>query len=93
MSEYVAAEHLRGHAYAATVHDGRDITHHRITVSTRFLDDLLFPEIQGTRVVEETLRYLLEREPGVAIPHELDLDVLRGRDARLITELRNRLAR
>ena len=91
MSERVEVRRIGHLAYGATVHDGNDTTHHKVTMSPAFLDDLLVPDVDTDRVAEETIRYLLDRETGDAIPHEVDLDHLSNHNDAFVGELRARL--
>jgi hypothetical protein len=91
MSEHVEVRRIGSLEYGATVHDGQDTTHHRVTISPAFLDDLLVPDVDEARVAEETIRYLLDRETGDAIPAHVDLDHLSHRDDGFVGELRMRL--
>jgi hypothetical protein len=92
MSERVRIQPLTPFEYAAEVHEGQDTTHHKVTLSQGFLDDLEMPDVAGEDVVGETMRYLLDREPGVAIGHDVDLDHLANHDHDYLAELRPRLA-
>jgi hypothetical protein len=91
MSERVDARQIGPLDYAVTVHEGQDTAHHEVTLSTAFLDDLLVPDVDPARVATETVRYLLDREPGVAIPAEVGLDRLANHDQHFLPELRARL--
>ena len=91
MTERVEVRRVGSLAYAATVHDGNDTTHHRVTMSPAVLDDLLVPDVDTGRVAEETIRYLLDRETGDAIPPEVDLDHLSNHDHAFLSELRARV--
>jgi hypothetical protein len=91
MSERVRIRQLDSLDYAAEVHEGQDTTHHKIILSQGFLDDLLVPDADPADVVKETVHYLLDREPGVAIPHDVNLDHLGNHDHDYLPELRARL--
>ena len=91
MSERVQIMRLRPGEFAARVHDGDDTTNHHVVVSQAFTDDLLIPDVDPAKVAEETIHYLLDREPGDAIPHEVDLDHIGNHDQDFLPELRNRL--
>lgn len=91
MSERVDVRRIGPLAYGATVHDGDDTTHHKVTMSPAVLEDLLLPDVDTAHVAEETIRYLLDRETGDAIPHEVDLDHLSNHDHEFLPELRSRL--
>ncbi|SEQ26843.1 hypothetical protein SAMN04488000_102360 [Lentzea albida] len=82
---------MADHEYAAEVHEGTETTTHHVVLSRNFLDDLALLEVDGTALVEEILRYLLDREPNTAIPHELDPAALTDQDAEFLPELRRRL--
>lgn len=92
MSESVRIHLLAPFEYAAEVHEGQDTTHHKVTLSQGFLDDLEMPEAAEEDVVAETIRYLLDREPGTAIEHDVSLDHLANHDHDYLAELRPRLA-
>ncbi|MCP2261845.1 hypothetical protein LX15_005572 [Streptoalloteichus tenebrarius] len=77
--------------YAATVGEGQEVTHHRITVSEQVLADLQLPDVDERHLVEETIGYLLEREPGTSLPHDIDTDQIYRDDDQYLTELRDRL--
>lgn len=91
MSERVRVRAVGDLEYGAEVHEGEDTTFHKVTLSQAFLDDLLVPDAATAKVAEETIHYLLDREPGVAIPPEVDLDHLANHDHEFLTELRARL--
>ncbi|WP_031470305.1 hypothetical protein [Sciscionella sediminilitoris] len=92
MTEQVDVERLNGDSCAVTIRRGVATTHHRVTMSGELFDDLLLPRTAATHVVEQTMRYLLERRSAGSIPHDIDLDELREHDARYLTALRKRLA-
>ncbi len=91
MSERVDAQRIGPLDYAVSVHEGQDTTHHKVRMSPTFLDDLLVDDAAPERVATETVRYLLDREPGVAIPAEVELDWLGNHDQDFLPELRARL--
>jgi hypothetical protein len=91
MSERVRIQGLGPFQYAAEVHEGQDTTHHKVTLSQGFLDDLLVPDADPADVVAETVHYLLDSEPGVAIADDVDLDHLSNHDHDYLPELRARL--
>ncbi|NKE60368.1 hypothetical protein FXN61_27665 [Lentzea sp. PSKA42] len=91
MSTDVRVMSMADHEYAAEVHEGTETTTHHVVLSEGFLDDLALPESDEAVLVEEILRYLLDREPNTAVPHELDPAALVGQDAEFLPELRRRL--
>ena len=91
MSERVEIQRIGPLEYAAEVHEGQDTTQHKLTMSTGFLEDLMVPDADADHIAAETVRYLLDREPGVAIPHDVDLDRLSNHDHEFLAELRTRL--
>jgi hypothetical protein len=92
MSENVDVEQIGPREYALAVHEGEDTTRHTLSLSTDFLDDLLIPDAAPDRIAMEAVRYLLDREPSVAIPAELNLDRLANHDHDFLPELRARLS-
>jgi len=91
MSTDVRVMPMADREYAAEVHEGTETTTHHVVLSEDFLDDLALPEFDGAALVAEILRYLLDREPNTAVPHELDPSALVGQDAEFLPELRRRL--
>jgi hypothetical protein len=91
MSTDVRITPMADHEYAAEVREGTETTTHHVVLSQGFLDDLAVQEPDGTALVAEIFRYLLDREPNTAVPHELDPAALVGQDAEFLPELRRRL--
>ncbi|SDJ50703.1 hypothetical protein SAMN04488074_102237 [Lentzea albidocapillata subsp. violacea] len=91
MSTEVRITSMADHEYAAEVHEGTETTTHHVVLTQGFLDDLAVQEPDGPTLVEEIIRYLLDREPNTAVPHELDPAALVGQDAEFLPELRRRL--
>ncbi|ASU79043.1 hypothetical protein CDG81_12955 [Actinopolyspora erythraea] len=91
MSEDIEVMRLSEHRYAAEVHEASRTTEHQVTFGRETLDDLAPPVPEESDVVVETVRYLLEKEPSTALPHDIDLGELQSRDADFVPELRARL--
>ncbi|WP_019854089.1 hypothetical protein [Actinopolyspora mortivallis] len=91
MSESVEVMRLGEHSYAAEVHEAGHTTEHRVVLGQEVLDDLAPPPPEESTVVAETVRYLLDRRPSTALPHDIDLEELREADAGFLPELRARL--
>jgi hypothetical protein len=91
MSERVDVEQIGLREYALAVREGQDTTRHTVHISADFVDDVMVPDAALDRVAVETARYLLDREPGVAIPAELNLDHIANHDHEFLPELRARL--
>lgn len=79
-------------------HFGVQVTEGTVTASARVqvpddvLDDLALVDVPAERVVEETIAFLLEREPATAIPRELSITDVARRYPEYYDELRARLA-
>ncbi|MEV6717551.1 hypothetical protein AB0M48_36575 [Lentzea sp. NPDC051208] len=91
MSTNVRITSMAANEYAAEVREGTETTTHHVVLSQGFLDDLAVQEPDGATLVEEIIRYLLDREPNTSVPHELDPAALVGQDAEFLPELRRRL--
>ena len=61
---------MADHEYSAQVHEGTETTTHHVVLSPGFLEDLALPEFDETELVEQILRFLLDREPNTAVPHD-----------------------
>ncbi len=62
--------------FAVEVSNGHGTTHHDVSVPERLLETIDLPRVEPHRLVEETFRFLLEREPATAILREFSLDVV-----------------
>ncbi len=91
MSEDVNVLRLNDFEYAAEVHQGNEFTEHRVVYSQATLDELLVPDVDHRDFVVESVKYLLQDTPGTALPHDIDLGELQGRDPDFIPEVRARL--
>lgn len=80
--------HVDGDEYVVAIHDERGDSKHRVTVTD---DDLSWLGIEASRqeVLEESFRFLLEREPKEAILSRFDLHVI----ARYFPEYRDEMRR
>ena len=83
---------LDEHGYGVTVVEGSTVTDHKVRVTDDFLDTLGMPDVDETRLVEETISFLLEREKSTSIYEEFDLDVVSQRFPEYLDELRARLS-
>ena len=82
---------MAAHEYAAEVHEGTETTRHHVVLTEDFFDDLALVEPDEPTLVGEIIRYLLDREPNTAVPHELDAAALAGDDPEFLPELRRRM--
>ncbi len=77
--------------FCVRVGDGSGATHHEVMVSERLMDRLGLPRLEPHRLVEETFRFLLEREPASSILGEFSLDVVSDYFPEYEDEIRVRL--
>ncbi|QUH06204.1 hypothetical protein HUO13_24240 [Saccharopolyspora erythraea] len=77
--------------YAAEVHEGDQTTEHRVLVPRELVDDLDVSAPDEKALVVESIRYLLERTPVTALPHDIDLDAVRREHGDFLPEVRARL--
>lgn len=92
MRERVLVRRLRGDEYAAEVTEGQETTNHLMILGGELVDELRIAGVPDERIAEESVKFLLERAPVTALPHELDLARLAGEDPDYAGELRARLA-
>jgi hypothetical protein len=78
--------------FGVQVEEGHVTSSHRVRVTAGFLDDLQLTDVDPTRVVNETVLFLLERVPGTAVPEEVSLDEIARDHPDFYDELRARLA-
>lgn len=79
------------HDYGVAVVEGEITTNHKVRVTDDFLDTLAMPGVDESRVVHETIAFLLDREKSTGIYEEFDLDVVSQRFPDYLDELRTRL--
>ncbi|MBA8824481.1 hypothetical protein FHX42_001828 [Saccharopolyspora lacisalsi] len=92
MSETVKVLPLGGHhEYAAEVHEGNQTTEHRVVFAQDLLDDLVIADADESALVVEAVKYMLQEVPSAGLPHDIDLEDVRSRDAGFVPELRARL--
>jgi hypothetical protein len=91
MAEEVKVLRLGAHEYAAEVHEGGETTQHRVVFDQEVLDALDMPSPDEHRFAAESVKYLLQRTPVTALPHDIDLGGLQEEDLEFLPELRARL--
>ena len=92
MAEDVQVLQLGEHEFAAEVHEGDQTTEHRVSYPAEVLDALDMPEPDEQRFVAESLKYLLQRTPSTALPHDIDLEGVQNEDLDFLPEMRARMS-
>lgn len=88
----IAVTEMEPYHFGVQVEEGDAVVSCRVRLTEGFLDDLRMGDVDATRIVNESLAFLLEREPATSLPGQLSLDAL-GRDhPEYYDELRARLA-
>lgn len=80
------------HDWAVGVTTDEGVTQHRVSVPTGLVGALGLAAKDEERLVRESFRFLLEREPATAILREFSLDVIGQYFPEYRTEIRSRLA-
>jgi hypothetical protein len=80
------------HDYAVEIHEGYEVTHHKVKVPEDFAVDVGVPGVDEKRLVREAIDFLLEREPATAIRKQFSLDEIRGYFPEFPEELARRLS-
>ena len=78
--------------YGVQVEEGDTITSHRVTVPAALLDDLGMSDVDPVTIVEESVRFLLDREPATSILGEFSLEDVPKHFPEFYDELRARLS-
>ena len=78
--------------YGVQVTEGGVTTSCRVAVPPAVLDDLAMSDLDPARVVEETIDFLLDREPATSLQGEISIDDLQHRYHDFYDELRARVA-
>ncbi|RCW46238.1 hypothetical protein DFQ14_102541 [Halopolyspora algeriensis] len=91
MAEDVKVLQLGEREYAAEVHESNQTTEHRVMFTQDLLDALEMPEPDEQRFVAESMKYLLQRTPVTALPHDIDLEGIQSEDLEFLPEMRARM--
>lgn len=83
---------MDAHDYGVTIVEGDVVTDHKVRVTEDFLDTLAMPDVDETRLVHETIAFLLDREKSTSIYEEFELDLVSQRFPDYLDELRTRLS-
>jgi hypothetical protein len=90
MSEEVRVRQIGHGEWSAEIFTGQDRTDHRVVWSDGLAEDLEVTAPEG-QIAVESVRYLLDREVGTALPHDIVLDDVSRAYQDFIPELRQRL--
>ncbi len=64
------------YTFEVTVKEGRSSTQHQVTLKEDDYERLVEPHVPPNKLVEESFRFLLEREPKESILRSFDLTVI-----------------
>jgi hypothetical protein len=78
--------------YGVQVEEGDVITSHRVTLPAALLDDLAMSDVDPVLVVEESIRFLLDREPATSILDEFSVEDIPRHFPDFYDELRARIS-
>lgn len=70
------SEKDEGYDFQVTVQGGGSQTRHRVTLTKPYYERLTGGNVSPEKLVEESFRFLLEREPKEAILRSFDLPVI-----------------
>jgi len=74
--EVETSEHDESYQFQVTVREGRGETRHRVTLKKSDYGQLAGAKASPEALVEESFRFLLEREPKESILRSFDLTVI-----------------
>jgi hypothetical protein len=80
-------------AFGVEVEEGRLTTGHRFFVPESFWDERDVADVDDVAAVEAAAQFLLDREPGTAIPAEVSFEELEARYDDFVSEVRDRIGR
>lgn len=81
----------QGSRYVVTLKDGASVSHHEVSASSGDLQRLGLEDCEPHAVVEESFRFLLEREPKEAILADFDLSTIARYFPEYPEEIRRRM--
>ncbi|MDP9393093.1 MAG: hypothetical protein M3Q27_02010 [Actinomycetota bacterium] len=79
------------HEFAVTVSEGAVTVNRKVTVSEQFVDDIGLWEPDEQQMVQESIAFLLEREPVSSIPDVVDLGDLANDYDDYVIDLKTRM--
>lgn len=77
--------------FGVQVTEGDTVTSHRVRVAEAMLEQMALPDVETATIVEESIAFLLEREPARAILREFSLNQISEYFPEYQEELRRRL--
>lgn len=77
--------------FSVKVEEGASSSNHKITVDKKTLDQLAPEDIGATKLVRESFKFLLEREPKESILSKFDLTTIGDYFPEYEEKIRNRL--
>jgi hypothetical protein len=78
--------------FGVQVEEGDTTTAHRVELPGQLLDDLAIFDVEPATVVEESIGFLLEREPATSILDEFSIEDIPTHFPEFYDELRARLS-
>jgi hypothetical protein len=91
MSEQISVEFLEEHDYLVRVHHSAGMVESRFRASPDVLAQLGLAAADQQRTVEESARYLLDRQPAIDLPPMVDLDDMAAAFDDYATSLQKRM--
>jgi hypothetical protein len=88
----IAITEMEPEHFGVQVEEGDVTTSCRVRLSGGFVDDLQLGDVDGARIVHESVAFLLDREPATSLPPELSLDTIARDHPEYYDELRARLS-
>lgn len=92
MAEEVEVLRLGEREFAAHVREGHQATEHRVVFPDELAREIDETGVDEVLLIAESVKYLLQKQPVTALPHDIDLEAVRNRDPEYVPELRARLA-
>lgn len=71
----IDVRHLGGESFEVTIDEGSSQSVHIVTATAKHVE-LLCDDCEPDRLVDASMRFLLDREPKEAIMNQFDLDVI-----------------
>ncbi|MDP8953545.1 MAG: hypothetical protein M3N37_01230 [Actinomycetota bacterium] len=88
----IAITEMEPHHFGVQVEEGNITTSCRVRLTDGFVDDLQLGDMDGARIVHESIAFLLERVPATSLAPELSLDTITREHPEYYDELRARLS-
>jgi len=75
MSDQIIIKELSPNAFDVTIYSNTE-TNHQVTISDNFITEYQIKNLTKKEILEQSFKFLLEREPNTSILRKFDIEVI-----------------